>query len=93
MNANIRIRRKINVLFTTQSPLRYKTPALCLRSQVLIFIPPSEASPRSRAGIVIWMAELSVAFSPPSLKLRRALLAIHPRPSGRGILAKESNPY
>jgi hypothetical protein len=37
------------------------------------------------------MAELSVAFSPPSLKLRRALLAIHPCPSGRGILAKESN--
>ena len=36
------------------------------------------------------MAELSVAFSPPSRKLRRALLAIHPRPSGRGILAKES---
>ncbi len=50
------------------------------------------------------MAELSVAFSPPSrsplkpalarkrLQLRRALLAIHPRPSGRGILAKESAP-
>ncbi len=38
------------------------------------------------------MAELSVAFSSPSLRLRRALLAIHPRPSGRGILAKESKP-
>jgi hypothetical protein len=37
------------------------------------------------------MTELSVAFSPLSLKLRRALLAIHPRPSGQGILAKESN--
>ena len=47
------------------------------------------------------MAELSIAFSPPSLKLRRALLAIsvgpkplakadHSRPKGRGILAKES---
>ncbi len=36
------------------------------------------------------MAELSVAFSPPSLRLRGALLATHPRPSGRGILAKES---
>ena len=36
-------------------------------------------------------AELSVARSPPSLKLRRALLAIHPRSSERGILAKDSN--
>ena len=36
------------------------------------------------------MAKLSVAFSPPSLKLRRALLAIHPHPKGRGILAEES---
>ena len=49
-------------------------------------------APRAPArGILKWMSELSVAFSPPSLKLRRALLAIHPRPSGRGILAKESN--
>jgi hypothetical protein len=36
------------------------------------------------------MAELSIAISPPSLKLRRALLAIHPRGKPRGILAKES---
>jgi branched-chain amino acid transport system ATP-binding protein len=36
------------------------------------------------------MAELSVAISPPSLKLRRALLAIHPHGKPWGILAKES---
>jgi hypothetical protein len=36
------------------------------------------------------MAELSVAFSPPSLKLRRALLAIHPYGKPWGFLAKES---
>jgi hypothetical protein len=36
------------------------------------------------------MAELTVAFSPPSLKLRRALLAIHPHGKLLGILAKES---
>jgi len=36
------------------------------------------------------MVKLSIAFSPPSLKLRRALLAIHPRLRRRGILAKES---
>jgi hypothetical protein len=36
------------------------------------------------------MAELSVAFSPPSLKLRRALLAIHPHGKPWGFLAKES---
>jgi hypothetical protein len=41
-------------------------------------------------GILITMAELSIATSPPSLKLRRALLAIHPRGLLRGILAKES---
>ena len=51
----------------------------------------SEAHRATARGFLIRMAELSVAFSPPSLKLRRALLAIHPRPSGRGILAKESN--
>jgi len=42
-------------------------------------------------GILNRDGELSIAFSPPSLKLRRALLAIHSRPSRRGILAKESN--
>jgi hypothetical protein len=36
------------------------------------------------------MAELSVAFNPPALKLRRALLAIHPHGKPGGILAKES---
>jgi len=36
------------------------------------------------------MAELSVAFNPPSLKLRRALLAIHPHGKPWGFLAKES---
>ena len=51
----------------------------------------SEAPRAPARGILKWMAELSVAFSPPSRKLRRALLAIHPRPSGRGILAKKSN--
>jgi len=42
-------------------------------------------------GFLLRMAELSVAFSPPSLRLLRAFIAIPPRPSGRGILAKESN--
>ncbi len=37
------------------------------------------------------MAELSLALSPPSLRLRRTLLALHPHPSGRGILPKEGN--
>ncbi|MCZ6449463.1 MAG: hypothetical protein O6918_01140 [Deltaproteobacteria bacterium] len=56
------------------------------------FSPLWSEAPRAPArGFLIRMAELSVAFSPPSLRLRRALLAIHPRPSGRGILAKESN--
>jgi hypothetical protein len=41
-------------------------------------------------GILISMAELSVACSPPSLKLRRALLAIHPHGKPWGIVAKES---
>jgi hypothetical protein len=41
-------------------------------------------------GILKRMAELSIAISPPSLKLRRALLAIHSRGKPRGILAKES---
>jgi hypothetical protein len=36
------------------------------------------------------MAELSVAFGPPSLKLRRALLAIYPHGKPWGFLAKES---
>jgi hypothetical protein len=36
------------------------------------------------------MAELSAAFSAPSLKLRRALLAIHPHGKPWGFLAKES---
>ncbi len=48
-------------------------------------------APRSPVrGFLIRMAELSVAFSPPSLRLRRALLAIHPRLSGQDIPAKES---
>jgi len=47
--------------------------------------------PRGKpSGIPIRMAELSVAFSPPSLKLRRALLAIHPHGKPWGFLAKES---
>ncbi|MEJ2726806.1 MAG: hypothetical protein P8175_19655 [Deltaproteobacteria bacterium] len=37
---------------------------------------PPRGKPR---GILKGMAELSIAISPPSLKLRRALLAIHPR--------------
>jgi len=41
-------------------------------------------------GIPITMAELSVAFSPFSLKLPRALLAIHPHGKPWGFLAKES---
>jgi hypothetical protein len=48
---------------------------------------PPRGKPR---GILIWMAELSIAFYPPSLKLRRALLAIHPHGKPWGILAKES---
>jgi hypothetical protein len=35
------------------------------------------------------MTELSTAISPPSLKLRRTLLAIHPRGKPRGNLAEE----
>ena len=50
----------------------------------------SEAPRAPARGISNKNAELSVALSPPSLKLRRALLAIHPRSSERGILAKES---
>jgi hypothetical protein len=50
-------------------------------------VKPPRGKPR---GILIRMAELSIAISPPSLKLRRALLAIHPRGKPRGILAKES---
>jgi hypothetical protein len=52
----------------------------------------SEAPRAPARGISNKNAELSVALSPPSLKLRRALLAIHPRSSKRGILAKESKP-
>jgi len=52
----------------------------------------SNESPRGKPrGIPIRMAELSAAFSPPSLKLRRALLAIHPHGKPWGFLAKESN--
>jgi hypothetical protein len=36
------------------------------------------------------MAELSAAFSPPSLKLRRAFFAIHAHGKPWGFLAKES---
>jgi len=50
-------------------------------------VKPPRGKPR---GILIRVAELSIAISPPSLKLRRALLAIHPRGKPRGILAKES---
>jgi hypothetical protein len=50
-------------------------------------VKPPRGKPR---GILKRMAELSIAISPPSLKLRRALLAIHPRGKPRGILAKES---
>jgi len=50
-------------------------------------VKPPRGQPR---GIPIRMAELSVAFSPPSLKLRRALLAIHPHGKPWGFLAKES---
>ncbi|MEJ2726209.1 MAG: hypothetical protein P8175_16535 [Deltaproteobacteria bacterium] len=39
-------------------------------------VKPPRGKPR---GILKRMAELSIAISPPSLKLRRALLAIHPR--------------
>jgi hypothetical protein len=53
-------------------------------------VKPPRGKPR---GILTRMAELSIAISPPSLKLRRALLAIHPRGKPRGILAKESNSY
>ena len=56
------------------------------------FSPLWSEAPRAPArGFLIRMAELFVAFSPPSLRLRRAFFAFHPRPSGRGILAKESN--
>ena len=41
-------------------------------------------------GILKRMAELSVAFCPPSLKLRRTLLAIHPHEKPWDILVKES---
>jgi len=50
-------------------------------------VKPPRGKPR---GIPIRMAELSVAFSPPSLKLRRALLAIHPHGKPWGLLAKET---
>jgi hypothetical protein len=55
--------------------------------QILLEVKPPRGKPR---GIPIKMAELSVAFSPPSLKLRRALLAIHPHGKPWGFLAKES---
>ncbi len=56
------------------------------------FSPLWSEAPRTPArGFLTQMAKLSVAFSPPSLRLRRALLVIHTRPSGRSILAKESN--
>ncbi|MCZ6622401.1 MAG: hypothetical protein O7C72_10980 [Deltaproteobacteria bacterium] len=56
------------------------------------FSPLRREAPRvPDRGFLIRMAELSVAFSPPSLKLRRALLAIHSRPPGRDFLSKESN--
>jgi hypothetical protein len=48
-------------------------------------------APRAKPrGILIRMPELSIAISPPSLRLRRALLAIDPRGKPRGFLAKES---
>jgi len=50
-------------------------------------VKPPRSKPR---GIPIRMAEFSVAFSPPSLKLRRALFAIHPHGKPWGFLAKES---
>jgi hypothetical protein len=53
----------------------------------VLTVKPPRGKPR---GILKGMAELSIAISPPSLKLRRALLAIHPRGKPRGILAKES---
>jgi hypothetical protein len=53
-------------------------------------VKPPRGKPR---GILKRMAELSIAISPPSLKLRRALLAIHPRGKPRGILAKESKAF
>jgi hypothetical protein len=53
-------------------------------------VKPPRGKPR---GILKRMAELSIAISPPSLKLRRALLAIHPRGKPRGILAKESKEH
>jgi hypothetical protein len=52
-----------------------------------IEVKPPRGKPQ---GILKRMAELSIATSPPSLKLRRALLAIHCRGKPRGILAKES---
>jgi len=52
-----------------------------------LLVKPPRGKPR---GIPIRMAELSVAFSPPSLKLRRVLLAIHPHGKPWGLLAKES---
>jgi hypothetical protein len=53
----------------------------------LLQVKPPRGKPRA---MLKRMAELSIAISPPSLKLRRALLAIHPRGKPRGILAKES---
>jgi len=50
-------------------------------------VKPPRGKPR---GIPTRMAELSVAFSPPSLQLRRALLAIDPHGKPWGFLAKES---
>jgi hypothetical protein len=51
--------------------------------------PPPRSVFSGGRGILERMAELSVAFSPLSLKLRRALLAIHPHVKPSGILAKE----
>jgi hypothetical protein len=50
-------------------------------------VKPPRGGPR---GIPTRMAKISAAFSPPSLKLRRALLAIHPHGKPWGFLAKES---
>jgi hypothetical protein len=53
-------------------------------------VKPPRAKPR---GILIWMAELSIAFCPPALKLRRALLAVHPHGKPWGIMAKEGEAF
>jgi hypothetical protein len=65
----------------------------------LLQVKPPRGKPQ---GILTWMAELSIAFFPPSLKPRGALLAIsvgskllakadHRHSKPWGILAKESN--